>query len=642
MILRLTGQQEDRVPACLSGARVELSEPPQAALSRYEHPAEWLALARRCPNLARLLATATRSRDDSASADPAQWARVFAHHPPWGRVACLLADFNDSRPALDTPKAVAVAFLAASIARQTGWTSVDAAHWHALCRASEPVVDNAPWATLGAAERCRRAAHWLLSEPTSGAINSTSTPVQLDDRADDPLVMLQTEYPGVDWSLLMAEASGSVRPAACELSRELIGRLWQSAELARSQDELRTWQAFDRLVASTEPGELLGNALALSARLVPGSLGLWLAVGPEQAGVARTLFADTGRLGEVLQISRPAFEEHHLPAALRCACDLRDTAGTLLGRFYYTSPGAEAEWKLWQARIATVLARTQRLADLESEVERRGELLQNHLACVRRQASQRVRAAIAELAAGAGHEINNPLATIAGKAQWLLGEEVDPARRQALQKIGTQVDRIHRMIRDLHLIGRERFGTIARLNLAPILSDALANAAARKPAARVTLEPTADDLCVQGNREDLVRLVTELIANGIEAAGRNGWVLVRARAGQEASTEQPATADNTDQVDTLTCGHPEPDAPAPATPGVLIEVIDSGPGLTVQDRLHALDPFYSGRSAGRGLGMGLPVAWRIAQDHGGQITISLGRPTTVAVTLPLTTPTETG
>ena len=62
--------------------------------------------------------------------------------------------------------------------------------------------------------------------------------------------------------------------------------------------------------------------------------------------------------------------------------------------------------------------------------------------------------ALAEFAAGAGHEINNPLATIIGRAQLLLKDERDPQRRQMLLSIGAQAYRIRDMIGDTMLFGR--------------------------------------------------------------------------------------------------------------------------------------------------------------------------------------------
>jgi signal transduction histidine kinase len=55
------------------------------------------------------------------------------------------------------------------------------------------------------------------------------------------------------------------------------------------------------------------------------------------------------------------------------------------------------------------------------------------------------------------------------------------------------------------------------------------------------------------------------------------------------------------------------------TCGVLVE--DRGIGFTPADREHAFDPFYSGRQAGRGLGFGLPKAWRIVTLAGGTIAL---------------------
>ena len=61
---------------------------------------------------------------------------------------------------------------------------------------------------------------------------------------------------------------------------------------------------------------------------------------------------------------------------------------------------------------------------------------------------------LAEFAAGAGHELNNPLATIVGRVQLLLRDETDPARRQALETIAGQAYRVRDMISDVMLFAR--------------------------------------------------------------------------------------------------------------------------------------------------------------------------------------------
>ena len=62
--------------------------------------------------------------------------------------------------------------------------------------------------------------------------------------------------------------------------------------------------------------------------------------------------------------------------------------------------------------------------------------------------------ALKELAYGASHEINNPLANISARAQTLLRDEPDPERRRALEAIQQQALRAHEMISDLMLFAR--------------------------------------------------------------------------------------------------------------------------------------------------------------------------------------------
>ena len=50
-------------------------------------------------------------------------------------------------------------------------------------------------------------------------------------------------------------------------------------------------------------------------------------------------------------------------------------------------------------------------------------------------------------------------------------------------------------------------------------------------------------------------------------------------------------------------------------------VRDTGPGIPAHVRPHIFDPFFSGREAGRGLGLGLSKAWRIVTSHGGTLSV---------------------
>ncbi len=61
---------------------------------------------------------------------------------------------------------------------------------------------------------------------------------------------------------------------------------------------------------------------------------------------------------------------------------------------------------------------------------------------------------LAEFSAGAGHDLNNPLAAISGRVQMMLREESDPTKRADLAVILTQVKRAQDMITDLRLTSR--------------------------------------------------------------------------------------------------------------------------------------------------------------------------------------------
>jgi two-component system NtrC family sensor kinase len=197
-------------------------------------------------------------------------------------------------------------------------------------------------------------------------------------------------------------------------------------------------------------------------------------------------------------------------------------------------------------------------------------------------------AAVAEFAAGAGHEINNPLAVISGHSQYLLRHEADDERRKALQSIIRQTERVHALLTELMYFARPPAIKRQWVEVGRCVRDAVEAVGALAGHRQVTVEtePLTAPLWIDADPKHLNIALTALIRNGVEAAPVGGWVRVRT-----------------------------------AFPGERLEVIvdDSGPGPDPQSRHHLFDPFYSGRTAGRGRGLGLPAAWRLAQEHGGTV-----------------------
>jgi signal transduction histidine kinase len=201
--------------------------------------------------------------------------------------------------------------------------------------------------------------------------------------------------------------------------------------------------------------------------------------------------------------------------------------------------------------------------------------------------------ALAEFAAGAGHEINNPLAAISGRAQLLLRGETNPEKRRHLLTIGAQALRIRDMIGDLMLFARPPAPVPAPRELSSLVSSMLGRFDEAFHGKSLQLRQCLEsEVPIWADETQLTVVVSELLRNAIQWSPTGGTVEV------------------------TTCRHAD-EGPQWAC----LIVRDEGPGLSARDREHLFDPFYSGRQAGRGLGFGLPKCWRLVNRHGGRIRV---------------------
>jgi signal transduction histidine kinase len=202
-------------------------------------------------------------------------------------------------------------------------------------------------------------------------------------------------------------------------------------------------------------------------------------------------------------------------------------------------------------------------------------------------------AAMKELAYGASHEINNPLANISARAQTLLRDEHDPDRRRALEGINQQALRAHEMISDLMLFARPPRLDLQEVDLLELAERVAAQSRADCERRAITIHVRSDaarnSTC--GDPIQLEVALKALITNSMEAIGEQGAIDVQV-----------------ERID---------------SPQFLLRLVvsDNGPGIPQKVREHLFDPFYSGREAGRGLGFGLSKAWRIVTAHGGVIRV---------------------
>ena len=216
-------------------------------------------------------------------------------------------------------------------------------------------------------------------------------------------------------------------------------------------------------------------------------------------------------------------------------------------------------------------------------------------------------AAWREVARRLAHEVKNPLTPVAMSVETLrdawsrsrpdFGEIFDEGTRA----IGEEVRRLARIV--------DEFGRFARLPAPdphPIAVEELVGAALAlypeaQGSARLEREIEAGLPTVRVDRDQLLQVLHNLVRNGLEAIGGRGTVRVSAR--REGD-------------------------------GVAIAVSDDGPGIHREDLSRVFEPYFTTKEAGTGLG--LAVAQRIVEEHGGRIevTSSPGHGATFTVRLP--------
>ena len=212
---------------------------------------------------------------------------------------------------------------------------------------------------------------------------------------------------------------------------------------------------------------------------------------------------------------------------------------------------------------------------------------------------------LAEFAAAAGHEINNPLAVISGQAQLLLTGEPSETRRRSLLTVAHQASRINGMISDLMLFARPPEIHITKIPFSQIVSEVVEKFQTRAGEQNKTLNTCLPNplFVISADALQMKLLIGALIENALDATESEDTVRISV----------PATF--SESLPSNVASYP------PRNYCLVLEIQDTGTGLSETDMEHLFDPFYSGRSAGRGLGLGLSKCWRIVQNHDGQLFV---------------------
>jgi signal transduction histidine kinase len=204
------------------------------------------------------------------------------------------------------------------------------------------------------------------------------------------------------------------------------------------------------------------------------------------------------------------------------------------------------------------------------------------------------------VAAGLAHEIKNPLGSLRGFAQ-LLGEALPQKSREAeyATLMVTELDAINRRIDGLRHFARPSLPKLSPCAPAAVVRRVVLLLEPDLHGRELTLDlalPPAPDELTLGDEERLRELVVNLVMNAIEASPQHGKVRV-------ALTFERAAGG----------GH---------AGRFVLEVEDQGPGIPPETREAALRPFFSTKPGG--LGLGLALAQRAVEDHGGTLEIKTG------------------
>ncbi len=203
------------------------------------------------------------------------------------------------------------------------------------------------------------------------------------------------------------------------------------------------------------------------------------------------------------------------------------------------------------------------------------------LAAVEQRAAREQRlVALGSMSSVMAHELRNPLASLKGHAQLLVEDLTDDKQRAKANRVVAEAERLEVLTTDL--LDFVRDGPIERTSVTPaeLVSQALEHLA--KDRVEVTLEKAPKELRIDGVR--LARAVHNLVDNALQATTA-GKVELRVEQAQNAT---------------------------------LIAVHDHGPGLPAGSETHIFEPFMTTRV--KGTGLGLAVARRIAEQHGGTLT----------------------
>jgi len=226
-------------------------------------------------------------------------------------------------------------------------------------------------------------------------------------------------------------------------------------------------------------------------------------------------------------------------------------------------------------------------------------------------------ASIGRLAGGIAHDFNNMLGALGASVEFLrrmpAGTPIDADEAcDALDDLNEIVERATKLTQQLLQVARG-----GRLRDADVDMSALSNDVTRMMCGQVdtaiTVKSAIDcGITVTGVESQLHQVLLNLCSNACDAMPHGGELSIRLRRDQSNSNR----------------------------PIAVLDVEDTGLGMTDEVKQQVFEPFFSTKPRGEGTGLGLATVYGIVASHDGGVTLksALGRGTTVRVVLPLSGP----